>query len=465
MAEGGIGGLLGSAGGSAEQLFVWQVLGSIVSAMMAPVQQGLQQHALGLDPNTPLDPNVAAAMVVQQILDASDGAQEAKLSGINGDRFSDLVTQAGNAADFGAVVAAFQRGLIHVGDYDPTDVSLAGALASGQVRKDWLPIIEKLTVAIPTVAEVMNAWLEGQIGEDEARKRYNDAGGDPTWFQTSYNANGQAPTPVQALELLNRGIIPLDGVGPDKTSYQQAFLEGPWRNKWLQSFIALREYLPPPRTVTAMYHDGQLSHDKAADLLTKQGLAPDLVTDYLSKPVKASTTAEKHLAKGDILSLFNDGLMSRSAAIDALVALKYSHSDAELLISLETFKAETAKLKSGVGQVRTLFQAGKVSRADATAMLATLDVTPAQAKTLLDTWEVTVTQAVRTLDAAQIVGAWHIDLYDTPTAIKMLGILGYDSEDATVLLAIKNKGKLSPEQLAQFADTPTITLPTIAGTT
>lgn len=439
----GLGDLFSSAGASAEQLFVWQVVGAIVGALMAPVTQGLQQDAFGKDPNTPLDPSVAAAMVAQSLLTQGQGETEAALSGVDPTRFDNLIVAAGNTLDLGAVVSAFQRGLIGVGAYDPTDVSLRGAMAASAIRESWSPVLEQLTISIPSIAEVMNAWLEGQIEADEAQTRYLAAGGDPTWFQTSYNANGQAPTPVEALEMLNRGIITETGTGPDAVTYQQAFLEGPWRNKWLSAFEQLRDYLPPPRTVTAMYHDGQLSQAQAADLLTKQGLTPDLVTAYLSPVTKASTTTAKTLAEGQIITLYTDQIITGAQATAYLVGLKYPPDQAALLIELADFKTQATALTAGVGQVKTLYQAGKLTKSEAVSELESLNIAGDTANALIATWDVTQRQAVKVLSAAQIVDAWYYSYLSVDQAMERLESLGYDDFDAYVLLAIKNKALLS----------------------
>ena len=439
----GLADFFSKAGSSAEQLFVWQVLGNIVGGLMAPVINDLQQAALSIDSNTVLDPQTVAGLVAQGIVDQAAGEGEVNKSGLSASRFDHLVIAAGNSLDFGAVVSAYQRGLIEDGDYDPTDVSLHGAAASAAIREGWLPILKKLAVAIPSVAEVMNAWLEGQIGEDEARTRYLAAGGDPTWFQTSYNANGQAPTPVEALELLNRGIIPENGTGPDALSYEQAFREGPWRNKWLKPFLALREYLPPPRTVTAMYHAGQLDHATAATLLTKQGLTSDLVAAYLTPAATSSTTTEKTLAKTDILGLYADGLINAEQAVNHLVALKYTQSDAELLIELQDFKTTKSQLDAGVTRVRTLYQGGKITRGDAVSELEALDIANDLAGQLVDTWDITSSTPVRLLTPAQIVDAWYYELIPSTEALNALESLGYDDIDAWLLLSIKSKGPLA----------------------
>lgn len=440
MAGDGLGGLFSSAGSAAEQLFLWGVLESIVGALLTPVVQGLTQDALKLDSNTPLDPQVVAGLAAQQLYTDGDAASEANLSGVSTQRLDTLIRAAYNSIDLGSVIAALQRGLIQVGDYEANDISLAGAAAQSAIQQEWVPILEQLAISIPSVAEVMNAWLEGQIDEGEARTRYLAAGGDPTWFQTAYNANGQAPTPVELLELVNRGIIPEDGTGPTVVSYEQGFLEGPWRNKWSTPLLALKNYLPPPRTVTAMYHDGQLTQSQAADLLAKQGLTPDLVASYLSPSKTATATTEKSLAKADILSLYADGLIAKGKAHDLLVALKYPSDEADLLLELQDFKTQKAALTQSVDHVRTLFQAGKLTRSDAKGELEALDVPGPAADDLLTTWEVTTQQTVKLLSPAQTVDAWYYALMTSDQAMEALETLGYDDEDAWLLLSIKNKG-------------------------
>lgn len=438
---GGIGGLFGK-GSTAEQFLIWGVLQQIIQPLLNPATTELGKLVNSVTPVIPLSAQEAADLVARKLIDHGTGYDAANDNGTGSDDFNHMITGASHAADLGAAIAAYQRGLIGTGTYDGNEVSLNGALADAGVREAWTPILEQLATQIPTVAEVMNAWLEGQITEDEAHTRYLAAGGDPTWFQTSYDANGQAPTPSQALELLNRGIIGESGTGPESTSYEQAFLEGPWRNKWLKPFEALRYYLPPPRTVTAMYHGGQLTHDTAASLLVKQGLTAELAAAYLSPSHSSAAAADKHLAKGDLLALYADGLMSRVDAISGLEALKYSAHDAALIVELQDVRTSAAQVTAGVTRTRTLYNAGKLTDQAAEHSLALLGIATAQAKDMVDTWAVTDVAPVRVLSASQIDQAWGYGLISTPAALAQLEALGYDPHDAWILLSIKNKGPI-----------------------
>jgi len=436
----GFGDFLGRAGAAGEQLFVWQVLGQLVSILTLPFQQALTQAMLELDPNTPLSPQEAAALVARGLMDESAGREWAKKSGIDSGPFASLVKAARSGPDVGALVEAYQRGFIGRGSDDGEQLSLFGGFTETGIRPEWHPILEKLTVQIPTVAEVMNAWLEGQITEAEAHKRYLEAGGDPTWFQTSYNAQGEAPTPTQGLELVNRGIIGWDGQGPGSTSFHQLFLEGPWRNKWEKAFRALAEHVTLPRSVTAMFHAGQLTHDEAAAELKKSGLSPTMIAAYLAPAKHATVTEERHLAKGDILSLYGDKLMSRAAALKGLEALKYPKADAEHLLDLTDFKTAAATVRASMTRVRTLYQGGKIDKAGALAALDELKVPHAEARQLVDLWDITRQHNPKELTAAQVASAVYLDLISQTEGMARLVAMGYDQADAWLVLADRLKG-------------------------
>lgn len=429
-------------GSIGEQFLVWGVFQQIIGAAIGPGVTEISKLVNSAAPVVPLSVTDAASLVARNLIDNGTGTDIANDNGIGNDDFEKLVKAAGSAPALALAVEAFQRQLIGQGGNDPLGVSLEGALTDAGIRPAWHPIIEKLAVQIPTGAEVMNAWLEGQITEGEAHDRWLKAGMDPTWFQTAYDANGQAPTPVQALELLNRGIIPERGTGPTSVSYEQAFLEGPWRNKWLESFIALRYYYPPPRTVTAMYHSGQLTHEQAADYLVKQGLTGALAEAYLSPSKTTTTTTAKTLTESQVVALYKDKVFTRPEAITHLEALKYNAADADYILQLTDVSTAAAALTQGISSVRTLFEAGKITETTAEASLVTLEIPAAQAKEIITTWALTRSVTIKTLTASQIESAWYYELIKADDALAQLQALGYDELDAYLVLAIRNKGPI-----------------------
>lgn len=429
-----------SKGSTAEQFLIWGVLQQMLGPLLLPLENELQAIAYGLAPDVRISPESAASAAARALISPDKGDSEAQWSGIDPDRFAILYNLATRAPDLTTVAEALRRKIIGEGTSGTNDTSFRGALTDAGIREDWHDVIRKLVTSIPDQSQVLNAWLEGQIEEGEARQRLLEAGMAEDWIKTAYAANGQAPTPMQALELLNRGIIPEGGTGQDATSYEQAFLEGPWRNKWLKSFIALRWYLPPPRTVTAMFHGGQLTHDEAAELLVKQGLTTDLAAKYLAPTRK--TSAAKELTKAEIIALYENRVTSRAQALKSLQQLGYDDGDAGELLALADLKAHAAQVSSAVTRVRTLFLAGKLTAPQATTTLDKLGVTPEQASALINVWQIEHARDPKVLTPAQVLAGWEYGVVTMPDAIGQLTAYGYSDDDAYLLLAIKNKGPL-----------------------
>lgn len=439
----GVGGALSSVfgeGSIAQQFLVWGVLQQVAGAVLAPALAELQQGVFAIAPDLVNSPAQLADLVVRGLLSDASGKNNAAKNGIGGESFEELVDAAGRAPAQGELYALLQRGLIARGAANGKDISFDGALANSGLRPEWVDHLAQLAVQIPSVEQVMDAWLEGQITEGEANTRYLAAGGDPSWFQTSYNANGQAPTPVQALEMLNRGLIPESGTGPDSISYEQAFLEGPWRNKWLPPFRALGIYVPPPRTVTALYKEGRISQAEAIGYLKDAGMTATLAAAYVADATATASSTAKAISESQTIALYEDHLIDRPTAVSELVALKYSAADANLLIELADMKQAAASVKSAVTRLQTLYLAGKNTAAATNLALHTLGLTDDQASQLIAVWDLEHVAQVKTITAAEYTSAVYYAIMSQADATAGLIGLGYSDYEAWLLISLRMRG-------------------------
>jgi hypothetical protein len=434
----GAGGVFGE-GSTARQLLVWGVLNQLIATAAAPAFNEVGRAVNTAFPTLPMDVGAAVEAAARHVRPLDGGRGQAQESGVPGDNFNIMVDNALHGPDLSMVMELLRRKLIEPGGDDPHSTTVGGALTDAGLRPEWHDLVTKLAVGIPDQSQVLTAWLTGQITEGEAVKRLTEAGMEPDWIQTAYNTEGQAPTPVQALELLNRGIIPEHGTGQGVVSYEQAFLEGPWRNKWLPSFRALGRYIPPPRTVTAMYHEGALTQKQAAHYLMDNGITAELAAAYLTASHHAAVAADKHLAKGEVVQLYLDHLMTKAQAHAALVALKYQPHDADLLLELADTKRTTAQLNAVVTRTRALYVAGKVTRDDAIATLTKVKVDRAEAGRLVDYWALEHAKVVKQLTPAQIVHAEFIKALTTAECDRELAVHGYSPFDAWVLRSLQHK--------------------------
>src|SRR6266576_2003731 len=347
-----IGDLFGK-GSIAEQFVIWGVLQQLAGAILAPVTESLTAAAWRVDPNVPLSPAAAAELVARGLMPLSEGQHEAAGSGVGSGPFGHLVAASRHGADTSIAIEAMRRGLI-------TEARVRQGLADAGIEPSWHDTVIAMAVIPPSPSEALNAFLEGQVDRGEAERRYRQAGGDPTWFQHAVDTVGQAPTPTQALEMARRGIIPWTGTGPQSISFQQAFLEGPWRNKWLPPFRALGEYLPPPRTVTALVRAGSITTTRAMDLLVKQGLEPDLARAYIVDATKSKAATTKDLTRSEIETMHTQGILTDAQSEAMLRKLGFDATEAHLIVTSGNVRREISAINSAVNRTRTLFTGHKI---------------------------------------------------------------------------------------------------------
>src|SRR5439155_1202130 len=165
--------------------------------------------------------------------------------------------------------------------------------------------------------------------------------------------------------------------------FEQAFLEGPWRNKWLDAYRALSQYLPPPRTITAMYREGSLSHDQAASLLQRQGVPPELVTAYLSSGSAQKVEKGRDLAQAAMLALYRDRITDRGQAAAMLQSIKYDAHEADYLLKVVDLEVAQRFMTAAVGRVHSLYVGHKIALAAVKSTLASLKA-PADAQAAIE---------------------------------------------------------------------------------
>jgi hypothetical protein len=440
----GLGGLLGNP--TLQQLLIWQVGAQIIGSALGPYLTALQVQVNSASPLALLSPELAAEAVLRNVWPRDRAAAEARGGGVSGERFDVLARLAGNAPDPTSLAVALRRKLISPERY-------LDGIRQGRLRDEWADVVRELAVHEPGPEAPLAALLQGQLPEGRARELYARFGGDPEHFDWLFDTQGQAPTPTQALELANRGIIPWAGEGPDATSFRQAFLEGPWRNKWEPAFRALGEYLPPPRTVTAMFNEGSIGRGRAIELLQKQGLAPDLAAAYISSGSAQRTAPTRDLARTTIEALYRDRLIGRGQAADALVGMGYDAEEADLLLQVVDVAVAQRFLTAAVGRIRSLYVGHKLDRPAAMAILAQLDVPPDNVTDLLSIWDLEEAANVRPLTPAQVAAALRATFIDQATAQAMLEGQGYQPFDAWLLLSLAAKQAL-PGRPAPSAITP-----------
>src|SRR5487761_754866 len=112
-------------------------------------------------------------------------------------------------------------------------------------------------------------------------------------FERMVHSAGEGPSPEELVTALRRNIIPHDGTGPTSVSFQQGIFEGASKDKWWTYYAKLADYIPPPRTVTALVRDGSMTDEEATKLFEAAGLSPELTATYLKDAHRQSAASHK----------------------------------------------------------------------------------------------------------------------------------------------------------------------------
>jgi len=431
-------GKLFKGGGAAEQLLIWAVLGQVIGAVLAPELQLLQREVYKALPATPLSPAQLADMAVRHIVSREDGASYARESGIAPKDFERLVQQAGEGPAPGDLAEALRRGIIPEFGQGPGETSFEQGFAESHLGDKWAEMVKRLSIREPTPADALDALLQGQLSPERARELYQRFGGDMDHFEWLFNARGQAPTPVELLDLANRGIIPWDGEGPEVTSYHQGFLEGPARNKWEQPFRALGEYRPPARTITAMVRSGSLSYERALQLFRELGLSQDMAQAMLDDAHHQKTAPTRDLALATVEQLYREQVIDAAAATAMLAELHYTAEEAGFILQLQDLNRAVAAVNSAIGRVHTLYVTRKIDKQRALGALSSLHVPSGQQEDLVATWDIERSSNVKVLTAAEIASAFYYQIITQELAMAELEAIGYTPLDAWILLSVRS---------------------------
>lgn len=445
-------------GSIAQQFFVWGVLYRVADAVLGPLVTDLQYAVNTEHPVVELSPADLADMVVKSIMDQEDAESRAAKYGLSSDRFDLLVKDTGEPPGLEFLLEAWRRGFLSWDSGDIDTPSVHSGILQSRLKNMWTDTIQQMAeVPIPP-SEAVDAVVEGQITFDQGAKIAYASGIPQDSFQIMVNTRGNPPSPSELLELYRRGLIPATGTGPDELTFQQGIYEGATKDKWEPLFLKLSEYIPPPRTVTAMERSGALTADQAQQYYRWAGLSPSLAAAYSANASNEKMQGSKDLAQSAVLNFYAAQLITPGEAHDLLAQMGYADHEISLLLSYEDMRTSLAAIRTATGKAHTLYVGHKITEAQATNMLNSLALPGSAVQQLLTTWDLERQANVKTLTESQIADAFAYQIMDQPTAQAELQAIGYSAYDAWAILSIKNKAAL-PDMPAQGSGVPVPPLP------
>lgn len=386
-----------------------------------------------------LSPADAADAVVRGFLAESDGITLAALNGVDANMFGTLVSMAADAPSPTQLAEALRRGVIPLDAGSASGVGFAQGIREGRLADKWIPMIQALAQEWPTPTDALEARLVGQITTPESKQLYAKFGGDPDYWDLLFHTRGESPTPLELGALANRGYIPWDGLGSDKTTFQQGFFEGRWRDKWEPVYKHLAKYVPPIGTVTTLLSRGSITDAQAAKYLTQQGMDETLVKAYIEDAHAMALGPYRGETISSVLKSYYEQILTADQVTPILASLHMTPLAIKLALEYQDQQRAFAALNSVVSRVRTLYSARKITAQIATAALVALGLPNDAITSMMDRWGIENSINVKTLTDVQIAQAVLYKAMTPVEGIQELVNSGYTQYDAWVLLCVYGK--------------------------
>lgn len=425
---------------TALQFMLWAVLARVADAALSPFLQQLTQDVQSEHPITALSPDILADLVVRAYITQDQGATVARLSGISVQDFDLLVKGTGEppATDF--LLEAYRRGLINLDSPSDIGPSLVQGIHESRVKDEWVTLINEMRTNVLSAAEWVQANLRGQVDRPTAVQGAYQAGITEDDFQILFNTAGNPPSPTELVEFVRRGFIPFSGTGPDALTFQQGIYEGDAKDKWEPLYEKLADYIPPPRTITALERAGVITVEQAQALYQQNGLSPELAAAYSASATSEKLAPDKSLAKSVVLQLYEQRMISESDALTDLANLGYRGQEGIFLVALQDAQRSIKAVNSAITRIHSLFVARKISAATAQSNLGQLEIPSDQIAHLMQTWTLEQRASVRILTEAQVVDAVNYQVMTPEQGQAKLEALGYSAYDAWVLVSTRLHG-------------------------
>lgn len=450
-------------GAPAEQLLVWQVLAQIIGAVMGPELELLNRTVNEVLQATPLSPVQLADMVVRGHILLGDGSAYAKQSGISPSDFQRMVDSAGEAPGLIFLLEAFRRGYIAQSGSGPGSTSLEQGIREGRLHDKWIGVVQRMGIQPISTGDAVSAVVKAQIPylDGERIAYYN--GIDATGFQTLVNTEGNPPGPGELATLLKRGLIPLEGTGPDALTFQQGIYEGRSKTKWWQLYAKLADYIPPPRTVVTLVRNGAVSDDEAAALLADSGLSESLAKKYIVSAHQERGATHRATVSTELRSVarrgFADGHLSEAQFRQLLVQANLPAEVIEQEVVAANLSKTLGRHTFSLSQIKRQRQHGLIDDAQARQRLLVNGWSEEDAQLQINEWNAEARVGRTGLTEARILAYLRSGILKPPEAYDLLVTQGINSANATFLVqhpetvpAVRTHGSTAADIIAAYKD-------------
>ena len=402
-------------------------------------------------PTMPMSTTDLANVVVQGYETLENATKDASESGTNAAIFKQMVQITGMPPSPQDLFAMFRRNLMPEGESAAQFPSVYAGLAQGHTKDEWIPLFQKLAYVWPTPDLFVNAAVREQFtSKSEAQAWAAKAGLDVTtqteignFFDVMFDVAGRPPGPQEAARMAHRNIIPWTGAGPTAKTFQQAIAESDLKTKWTTPLQDLSTYVLTNGEIDHLVRQGILDKTTAVPYYNLNGVTDATAALMVESALSDKLAEDRQLAKGEVLTMYQDQILDRAEAVAALNAIGYFSEIVTELLALADFRREAAAFSRIVQILGRQVVTGKVSLTNAHSTLASMGVPSQTITILLADWDLAKQVEVPAPTAATICSAAYYGIESVAQALSDLQALGYTPYDAWRLLSVRMHGPVA----------------------
>ena len=396
-------------------------IGAAASSVFEAPLADLSAEAWSKFTNRRLSPADLAELVLRGERTEAEGAGEAKESGINADRFGELVKLVGNPPGVETLVTMRRRGII-------SDADFARGIVTGRIRTEWIDQLAQLQHDFITPAEAAGLVARGFLDRSSGEKAAAAAGISSSDFGHLVDDALNVPPLGELLELVNRGAIPQDAAS---SALRRAGVRGEFIDPLLTlgrhlpsvpdlvRFAVREVYTPEARSRFGLDQDFP---QRFADEAAKQGLEQEDAGSYWAAHWNLPSPEQG-------FAMLHRGIIGQADLELLLKTLDVMPFWRDKLIQLN-------HIIPGRIDLRRMYQHGVIDRARLKAGYLELGYEDADAELLTTFAEKEKLTNERDLSKTEVVALYEARTIPHDEAATLLGHLGYSTTDIDLILRL-----------------------------
>jgi hypothetical protein len=312
------------------------------------------------------------------------------------------------------ILALLNRGLID-------EVTATKLLTRSGYSRDIQAYLSMLRHVPLTPEQVAAMWTRSIVDTDTGAAIAAQSGTSREDFLRLTELAGQPPAPEVLYLAFRRGII-------DRDRLKRGIVQGPIRNEWFDVLEAVQYHSMTPEQAASAVTQGHLDVARGQQIAQEYGLSPD---DFVTLIETSGLPPGIDFAS----EAFNRGLITDGEFATMFLESRIKNRYLPLLQKMRTrlLPQETA---------RSMLSKGVISQQRCATILLGHGFSPEDVEALINASLVDKSEAHRDLSLAQTLGLYEEQEISHDVAASMLLSLGYDTDEADLILLLTDTKRL-----------------------